>query len=242
MRVFLAGAAGFVGRVALDLLSERHEVTAFDLRPVEGYPEAICGDILDYSAVAAAVEGHNAVVNTVMAPNPSYGGDGPGFTINVSGLYNLLEAGRLHGVKRFVHTSSGAVHAGYPGPPEMPLTHDLYPLKASGPYALSKLLQEELTRNFHQQHAMSIACIRPWGIIDAERMVTTDGHPVTGHSWGHIDRRDVASALVCALETAEIDYECFYVMASAGGYKAVDVARTEERLGWKAAIRFAADL
>ena len=242
MRVFLAGAAGFVGRMALDLLGQRHEVTAFDLRPVEGHPEAVRGDILDFSEVAAAVEGHDAVVNTFMAPNPSYGVDGPGFTINVSGLYNLLEAARMHGVIRFVHTSSWTVHEGYPGPPEMQFTHDLYPLKASGPYGLSKLLQEELTRNFHQQHGMSIACIRPWWIIDAERMVTNDGHPVTDYWWGHIDRRDVASALVCALEAAAIDYECFYVMATAGGYKAADVAWTEEQLGWKPAIRLAADL
>ena len=165
-----------------------------------------------------------------------------GFTINVTGVYNLLEAARVHGVKRFVHTSSGAVHTGYPGPPETFLTHDLYPLKANGPYALSKLLQEELARNFHGQHGLSIACVRPWGIIDAERMVTTDGHAVTGHSWGHIDRRDVASALVCALGTDSIEYECFYVMATPGGYKAVDVARTEKRLGWKPAITFDADL
>ena len=99
MRVFLAGAAGFVGRVALDLLGERHEVTAFDLRPVEGHPEAICGDVLDYSAVAAAVEGHDAVVNTSMAPNPTYGSNGPRFTGNVSGVFNLLEAARAHGIE-----------------------------------------------------------------------------------------------------------------------------------------------
>ena len=142
----------------------------------------------------AAAAGHDAIVNTIMAPNPSYGDGGGGFTINVTGVYNLLEAARAHGIKRFVHTSSGAVHAGYPQPPATFLTHDLYPLKASGPYALSKLLQEELTRNFHERHGMSIACIRPWGIIDAERMVTTDGHRVATFNWGHIDRRDVAGA------------------------------------------------
>ena len=74
MRVLLTGAAGFVGRVALDLLSERYEVTAFDIRAVEGYEGGIVGDVLDYSAVSAAVKGHDAVVNMIMAPNPSYGG------------------------------------------------------------------------------------------------------------------------------------------------------------------------
>ena len=242
MRVLLAGAAGLVGRVTLDLLSERHEVTAFDIRAVQGCNNATKGDVLDCADVAAAMEGQDAVVNTIMAPETTYGRNGPGFTINVSGAYNLLEAARVHGIKRFVHTSSGAVHTGYPPPPETFLSYDLYPLKASGPYALSKVLQEELARYFHEQHGMSIAVIRPWGIIDSERMVANNGKTVTGYDWGTIDRRDVASALVCALEAEDIGYECFYVMATPGGYKAADVARTEERLGWKPRITFDADL
>lgn len=240
MRVLLTGAAGFVGRAALEQLNRKHQVTALDIRPVAGGERTIQGDVLDYKLVEAAVAGHDAVVNTIMAPNPSYGPEGPGFTINVRGVYNLLEAARVHQVKRFVHTSSGAVHQGYPAGTF--LTNDLYPLKASGSYSLSKLLQEELTRNFHEQHGLSIAVIRPWGIIDAETMVTTDGSPVTGTHWGHIDRRDVASALVCALEASDITYECFYVMATPGGYKVTDVARTEKRLGWKPARTFDADL
>lgn len=239
MRVLLTGAAGFVGQVALELLRRKHQVTALDIRPVTGGERTIQGDVLDYPLVEEAVAGHDAVVNTIMAPNPSYGPGGYGFTVNVSGMYNLLEAVRVHRIKRFVHTSSGAVHEGYPKGTF--LANDLYPLKTSGAYSLSKLLQEELARNFHEQHGLSIAVVRPWGIIDADRMVDTDGRPVEGFHWGHIDRRDVASALACALEASGITYECFYLMATPGGYKIADVARTEQRLGWKPSYRFDAD-
>lgn len=240
MKVLLTGAAGFVGRAAVDILGEQHEITAFDIRPVADYPAAIQGDVLAYTALEAAMAGHDAVVNTIMAPNTTYGMNGPGFDINVRGMFNLLEAARVCGVQRFVHTSSGAVHTGYP--PDVFLTHDLYPLKAAGAYALSKLVQEELARNYHEQHGLSIACIRPWSIIDAERMVSTDGSPVQGYSFGTIDRRDVASALLCALNIPDITYDCFYVFATKGGYEKGDVARTEARLGWKPACRFEADL
>lgn len=238
MRVLLTGAAGFVGRPALDLLARDHQVTAFDIRPIDGV-DSLVGDVRDFDAVRQAIDGHDAVVNTIMAPNESYADGGPGFTVNTSGMYNLLEAARLAGVKRFVHTSSGAVHTGYPE--DTHLTRDLYPLKASGSYALSKLLQEEMARNFHEQHGLSVACLRPWGIIDAVRMVTTDGKPVTGHYFGSIDRGDVAAALVCALEAPAIGYECLYLMATDAGYRRTDTAYTEERIDWRPAHRFETD-
>ena len=237
MKVLLTGAAGLVGRPAYDQLAEHHEVTALDIRPVDGVPDAVEGDVLDFDHLLQVMEGHEAVVNTIMAPNQSYADNGPGFTINVSGLYNLLEAAHRCGVQRFVHTSSGAVHTGYP-PDDTRYTHDLYPLKAPPGYALSKLLQEEMARSFHEQKGMSIACLRPWSILDAERMVTTDGHPVNGYSWGTIDCRDVASSLVCALDADDIGFDCFYVMATDEAYERTDVAWTEERLNWKPARRF----
>ncbi len=239
MRVLLTGAAGLVGRAAVNVLGERHQVTCLDIRPVPGVPAAVRLDVLDLPALVAAVAGHDALVNTIMAPNPAYADGGPGFTVNVTGMFHLLEAARRNGIRRFVHTSSGAVHAGYPQGTR--LTHDLYPLKAAGPYSLSKVLQEHLAWTYHELHGLEVVCLRPWDIIDAERMVTTDGTPVRRIVFGTIDRYDVATALRAALEVPELGYECLYLMATRGGYARTDAAHTEQRLGWKPARWFVED-
>ena len=45
MKILLTGAAGFVGRAAVDILSQDHEVTAFDIRPVDNYDHVVQGDV-----------------------------------------------------------------------------------------------------------------------------------------------------------------------------------------------------
>ena len=47
MHVLLTGAAGFVGRVALELLNERHQVTAFDIQNVES-TSCYDGGVVEY--------------------------------------------------------------------------------------------------------------------------------------------------------------------------------------------------
>ena len=109
---------------------------------------------------------------------------------------------------------TGAVHACYPIPGTS-LTRDLYPFRAADLYALSKLLQEKLCRNFYELNGLSIAMIRPWAIIDTERMMTTDGSPVTKLYWVSINLRDVASLLVrLFVQPDNIDLEELVFMAA----------------------------
>ena len=238
MKILLVGAAGFVGRAAMEVLGAEHEVIAFDVNPVPGAERAIVGDVTDYASIKAAVGGMDAVVNVSMAPMHMHAANHPGlFDINVRGFYQLLTAAQEQGVKRIVHASSGAVHTGYPR--DQYLTGDLLPLKAAGPYALSKLLQEETARYFVEQHGMSIICIRPWGIVDTATWTTTGGGSGGEVYFGTIDRYDVARALLCALNVEGIDFDCFYINATPEGYARADVERTVRLLGWKPQETFA---
>ena len=238
MKVLLVGAAGSVGRAALEVFGAEHDVVGFDVNPVPGADNVIVGDLTDYASIAAAVRGVDAVVNMSMAPTHMYAPGHPGgFDINVRGFYNLLTAAQEHGVKRIVHTSSGAVHTGYPA--DTYLTGDLVPLKASNPYALTKILQEDMCRYFVERHGMSIICIRPWAIVDTATWTYTGGGAAGDVYFGTIDRHDVARALLCALHVEGIDFDCFYVFATPEGYARADVERTERILGWKPRETFA---
>lgn len=238
MKVLLVGAAGLLGQAALEVFGAEHTVVAFDIRPVAGAEHALEGDLSDYASIEAAVRDVDAIVNVSMAPESMYGvGDPGGFDINVRGFYNLLTAAHEHGIKRIVHTSSGAVHTGYPR--DTFLSGDLTPLKAAGAYALTKLLQEDIARYFVEQHGLSIICIRPWSIINTETWKTSNGAPAGAVNFGFIDRYDVARALLAGLRVEGIDFDCFYVFATPEGYARADVERTERVLGWKPLETFA---
>ncbi|MGB7265496.1 MAG: SDR family oxidoreductase [Terracidiphilus sp.] len=76
MRLFILGATGGVGRELVDqALKRNHRVTAFVRSPKKlGAPRdgltVIEGNVLDAKAVAAAVEGHDAVLSAIGPPGP----------------------------------------------------------------------------------------------------------------------------------------------------------------------------
>ena len=108
MRVIVFGATGRTGRHVLGLALDRgHEVTAFgrsadSLDPEPGV-SAFNGDVLDPSAVAAAVEGHDGAVVCL-------GSSGlRDSTTLAAGTANIVAAVDSHGVGRLVVLSAAGV-------------------------------------------------------------------------------------------------------------------------------------
>ncbi|MDR5000112.1 complex I NDUFA9 subunit family protein [Brevibacillus parabrevis] len=120
MKVFLTGATGFVGKGVLDrLIAEGYDTVCLS-RPGRAdskgklLPEVtgsgsvteVAGDILDAESLKTAMAGCDAVIHLVgiIREQP---GKGITFSrIHVDGTRNVLEAAKLHGVKRFVHMSA----------------------------------------------------------------------------------------------------------------------------------------
>ena len=123
MRVFVVGGAGFIGSHLVDLLVERGSVTVFDnlsvgktefiKGPLEsGRATLVRGDCLDLHAVSAAMKGHDVVFHLAANPEARWGLERTRLDLEQGTIatYNVLEAARLQGVKRFLFASSGTVY------------------------------------------------------------------------------------------------------------------------------------
>ena len=116
-RVCVIGGAGFLGSHVADALSaDGHHVRIFD-RKVSAWlrdgQEMIIGDLMDVASLEAAVKGSDVVYNFAALADLNQAFDKPIETvqINVLGNAHILEACRLHGVRRFVYASTVYVYS-----------------------------------------------------------------------------------------------------------------------------------
>ncbi len=242
MKIAVFGAAGWVGRAVLqNLRDHKHHVRAIDcneaawesLRDIDGTwqgDETLYGDIADFAAVDKALDGVDAVIHTAVLGGGSGGygvnSDAP-FLVNLKGLWNVLDAARERRIGRIVHVGSCQVE--HPGG----TFFDADVRRPDGsPYAVSKRLQEEMCRQFHDAFGMSIVVLRPCSIVDSRLGISKYRKPLAG-GWdtGWVCRHDLAEA--CRL-AAQIEGLGMEVLHTAGPQEAAafcNVARTRSVLG-----------
>ena len=267
------GAAGWTGRaVVQELVNSGFAVRAFDISAqawdgwatIDGPPPAAAelyySDIVDFDTVRAAVRGCDSVVHTTVATT----GDKPTssknlyqasaeenatWLVNMKGLFNVLQAAHLEGVRQVVHV--GSCHSVWPGSVGHGDGKGARFMDAEtrrpdgGLYATQKRLQEEMCRQFHDAHALPVAVFRPDYIIDSRlgigrhredlRGDSCDANetatPATNPSW--VCRHDIAKACRLAIKK-EIAFEILHVVDSSQGQATTcNVGRTEQLLGMK---------
>ena len=242
MKVAVFGAAGWTGRAVLANLDGRHEVRAFDFAPqawdawsdVDGEwdGDIVHGDIADFSAVDAALEGVDAVIHLAVyfpKDSESIPHDEKPFLINLKGLWNVLEAARRRGAGPVVHIGScSTVH------PQGVFFSSEVRRPDAALYAVTKRLQEEMCRQIHEGTGLRIVVLRPDYIVDSRlgigrfrERLGPEGRPCRN---GWVCRHDLAEACRLALES-EIDFDVLHIVGTPEADETCNAAHTREVLG-----------
>ena len=231
-RVVVTGGSGRLGRFVVDEFRRSYDVTVIDKTAPDRDVRYVAADVLDLTAIAAAVDGHDAVIHLagidsgVRVPEHDY------FETNVQGTWNVLAAAEAAGIRRSVICGSIAAYgleAVEPRrtPDYLPFDEQ-HPLRPDIAYDLSKQVCEAVAASFARRGRMSVACLRPAWIIFPDRVhefdrrareadgggPLPDGHRPPPPHRAYVRPDDTARCFRLALERDIGPYDVFNVGAS----------------------------
>lgn len=225
--IVVTGGSGKAGRACIqDLLAHQYEVASVDLaRPSDPNLVFSRADLTDFGQTVAALSGIDervrnvtAVVHLAAIPAPGLATNAVTFATNTISTYNVFEAARQLGIKNVVWASSETV-LGLPfdtPPPYVPIDEE-YPGRPESAYSLSKLVGEEMAKQFCRwDPELKIIGLRFSNIMEPEDYARfagfqDDARKRKWNFWGYIDARDAAQAIRLALEAKIKGAEVFII-------------------------------
>lgn len=172
-RVLVTGAGGFIGsHLAERLVEDGASVRAMvhynalnargwlDTSERRGEMEIVAGDITDAESVRGLVAGVDVVFHlaALIAIPYSYVAPRSYVRTNVEGTLNVLEAARVLGVERVIHTSTSEVY----GTARYAPIDEAHPLQGQSPYSASKIGADKMAEAYHRSFAVPVVTVRPF--------------------------------------------------------------------------------
>jgi nucleoside-diphosphate-sugar epimerase len=222
-KIVVTGGSGKAGRAVIhDLLEHGYQVINVDRLPSrETVVPFLQTDLTDLGQTFEVLHGADAVVHLAAIPAPGLSPDGATFENNMASTYNVFAAAVKLGLKRIVWASSETT-LGLPFDREEPAyapIDEAHPLYPESTYALSKILGEEMARQFNRWTGIPIVGLRFSNIMephDYQRFPSfwSDAQLRKWNLWSYIDARDVAQSCRLGL-LAELKGAPFYIIAAA---------------------------
>lgn len=182
MKAIVTGGAGFIGSHLTQLLLENgHDVIVLDnlrsgrLTNFEEFKDNpnlkfIQADIRNIEEIRPYFEGVDWVFHLAALADivPSIENPREYFEVNVDGTFNVLECSKEANVKRFLYTASSSCY----GIPDAYPTPETAPTRPQYPYALTKLLGEELVMHWEQVYKLPALSLRLFNVYGPRARTT----------------------------------------------------------------------
>jgi len=234
-QIVVTGGSGKAGRaVVRDLVEHGYDVVNADVvAPAEPVAPLLRVDFTDLGETIEALRGADAVVHLAAIPAPRIRSVEKTFQINMLSTYNVFSAAALLGIGRVVWASSETVlglpfgrtgarnlldPAAEPGhhlePDYVPIDED-HPLRPHSSYSLSKVLGEEMARQFARWTRIPFIGLRFSAIREPAEYAAFPESVEDGawNVWGYVDARDVAQSCRLALTADIVGAEAFIIAA-----------------------------
>lgn len=174
-RVFITGAAGFIGSHLTEaLLAKGAHITAlvhYNSRDNHGWLEelscqnradlrVVLGDVRDGCTMRELVAGHDMIFHLAALIGIPYSYMAPAAYVetNIRGTLNLLQAGLEARVEKMVHTSTSEVY----GTALYTPIDEAHPLQGQSPYSASKIGADKLVESYCKSFSFPAVTVRPF--------------------------------------------------------------------------------
>ena len=230
-KIAVTGGSGKAGRaVVRDLLEQGHEVLNIDTALAgDSYRDTpapyLPVDVTDYGQVFEALAGGeglpkiDVVVHFAAIPSPGHHVPDQVFRTNMTSTYAVFSAAARLGLERVVWASSETT-LGLPfdRPPDYAPVDEAHMYPESS-YALSKVLGEEMARQFHRWSGIPIIGLRYSNVMvraDYDQFESWQDDPRARrwNLWGYVDESHVAESVRRAL-AADITGADNFIIAAA---------------------------
>ncbi|MBT19411.1 hypothetical protein CMK17_05380, partial [Candidatus Poribacteria bacterium] len=163
MKILITGINGAVGSTLVTGLKDKYQLRGLDLESNPNVPDTLIGSVADFDTVFAAIQDMDVVIHLANSSSAAIGErqQNAGIDLlpseNFVGIYNLLEAARQNGVRRFVYASRAGLLSPYPQ--SIFRTIDMMPRPESY-YSVSKAFGEDLGYMYTSQSELEFVAVR----------------------------------------------------------------------------------
>ncbi|MCP4710721.1 MAG: SDR family oxidoreductase [Planctomycetes bacterium] len=169
----VTGGAGFIGSNMVRFLLEKgYSIRVLDnfetgkqenLTEIADQIEVIEGDIRNKATAQKSTAGMDIVFHLAALGSVPRSLKDPKSThdVNVTGIFNMLEASREALVRRFVFASSSSIY----GQSEVLPQHEGLPLAPISPYGASKAIGEVYCKAYFESYRLETICLRYYNVF-----------------------------------------------------------------------------